>query len=433
MGILQAGVSRVTITPPVGMYLVGMERSENSHGLRDDLYATALAFSDGETEAIIVSCDVLLIHPDLVKRVRQDASVQTGMSGENIMFCATHCHSGPVTCAFPDSKPMYRAYVDNLAFLLSGLVRMAHDCMVPAHLGFGRGEARIGINRRLTRPDGMTVIAANPDGPVDPEVGILRVDAADGRPMAVVVNYACHPVVLGNGSNVISADWPGAMRRVVERVTGARCLFVQGAAGDINPWPGEPSDREDVLERLGTEVGGAVVAAWAGIEPKPADRVAVSGDRLIIPLMPPSQYEGKMPQFVELESAVSGLTWDQMQGLLRDMMPWSAEIVGEGDGRQAVMELQAIQAGDMALVSAAGEVFVKTGLAVKQQSPTANTMFAAYTNGAVSYFPLPEDYLRGGYEVEEAYIGYRLPAPVAPEAAGLIRETAVRLLHEVAA
>jgi len=430
---LQAGVSRVTITPPVGMYLIGMERTENSHGLRDDLYATALAFSDGAKEAIIVSCDLLKVHPDLVRRVRHDASARTSVPGENIMICATHCHSGPVTHALPDSRPMYRAYVDNLAFLLVGLIQMAHDRMMPAHLGFGQGKAHIGINRRLTRPDGVTVIAANPDGPVDPVVGVLRVDAADGRPIAVVVNYACHPVVFGNGSNVISADWPGAMRRVVERVTGATCLFVQGAAADINPLPGEPCDREDVLERLGTEIGGEVIGIWAGVEPEPTDRVAVCGDRLTVPLLPPSQYEGRLPEFVELDEFTRGLTWDELQAQMREQSPWTAEVVGEGDDRRAVVELQAIRAGETAIVSAAGEIFVETGMAVKRRSPIAHTMFAAYTNGSVGYFPLPEDYPRGGYEVSESYVGYRLPAPVAPEAAGLIEEAAVRLLDEVSA
>ena len=72
------------------------------------------------------------------------------------------------------------------------------------------------------------------------------------------------------------------------------------------------------------------------------------------------------------------------------------------------------------------------GQAVKQRSPIPNTMFAAYTNGAAGYFPLPEDYPRGGYEVSESYLFYRLPAPIAPEGAGLVEETALRLLSEVA-
>lgn len=431
MGELNAGVGRVTITPPIGMYLVGMERTEDSHDLRDDLYATALALSNGNEEVVIVSCDVLVVHPELVERVREDVSEHTGVTAENIMFCATHCHSGPVTYALPDSRPMYRAYVDNLAFLLSGVIRMAHERLEPAVVGFDSGEARIGVNRRLTRPDGVTVIDANPRGPVDPEVGVLRVDSVKGGPICVVVNYACHSVVLGNGSNVISADWPGAMRRVTEQVTGATCLYIQGAGADINPLPGQPCDREDVLEQLGTQIGGEVISVWAGIEPKPVDEVAACSDKLLVPLLRPSEYEGKVPQFVELADAAGGLTWDELQAWMGDRAPWRAQVVGEGDERHAVMELQAIRVGEIAVVSAAGEIFVKTGLAVKRRSPFRNTMFAGYTNGLVCYIPLPEDYPRGGYEVEEVYLACRLPSPPAPNAAELVEEEAIRLLNTI--
>jgi hypothetical protein len=482
MGMVQAGVSRVTITPPVGIYLIGFAgRPGGSRGVRDDLYATTLALSDGATEAAIVSCDLLIVHPDLAHRVRQDVCARTGIPGENILFCATHTHSGPGTYVYSDSPPVARAYVDNLAFLLSGAIQVAHDRLAPAAFGFGRGQACIGINRRLTPPDGVTVIAANPDGPVDPEVGVLRVDTAEGQPLAVVVNHACHPVVLGEGSNVISADWPGAMRRVVEQATGATCLFIQGACGDINPLPGEPTDDGGVLERLGTIVGGEVVSAWAGAGPKPTDTLRVCSERLLVPLVPhrvdgdravvatsvaPSTSrttkvvttDRPLPHCVESDGAVVAtsvapstfrttkvVTTDRplvelagaadsreaLVALLNASTPWSAEVIGEGDERRAVLELGALRVGETALVSAAGEVFVKTGLAVKRRSAIANTMFAAYANGLVGYFPLPEDYPRGGYEVDESYLFYRLPAPLAPAAAGMLEDTAVRLLNKI--
>ena len=88
--------------------------------------------------------------------------------------------------------------------------------------------------------------------------------------------------------------------------------------------------------------------------------------------------------------------------------------------------------GDTALVSAGAEIFVKTGLAVKHRSPWTNTLFAAYTNGCLSYIPLEEDYPRGGYEVNEAYLGYRLPAPVAPQGAALVEEAAQEMLDLLA-
>jgi hypothetical protein len=432
MGNIKVGVARVTISPPVGMYLPGMERTEDSNGLRDDVYATALVFGDEFDRGAIVSCDVLALHPEFIADVRQATSRQTGIPPEQMMFCATHCHSSALTYALPNSSPLVHAYTNNLSFQLIGLIRMAHDRLAPAVLGYGLGQAHIGINRRLTREDGKTVIAGNPEGPIDPEVGVLRIDTPGGGPLAVVVNYACHPVVLGNGSNVISSDWPGAMRQTVEAGTGAMCLFIQGACADVNPLPGEPTDRVEVVEELGGEIGREVVTTWASIEPRASEKISIASEKIHLPLLTPSKYEGKLPQFEELAGAAEGLSWDDLQSWLDSRMPWVAEIVGEGDDRRAVMELQAIRLGDMAIVSAAGEIFVKTGLAVKRRSPMANTIFAGYANGLVCYIPRPEEYSRGGYEVDEVYVAFRLPAPVAPEAAGMVENTAVRLLEKIA-
>jgi hypothetical protein len=431
MGAIEVGTARVTITPPVGMYLPGMERTENSHGLRDDVFATTLVFDNGNEKVAIVSCDVLALHHDFIRKVREEASALTGISPENMMFCATHCHSSGITYALPDSSPMIHAYSENLAFQLTGLIRMAHDRLAPATLGYGRGRSHIGINRRHTREDGVTVIAANPEGPYDPEVGVLRIDTADGQPLAVLTNYACHPVVLGNGSNVISSDWPGAMRRVVEAEAGATCMFIQGACADINPLPGEPSDSEEILEQLGAEIGAEVLKTWASIEPQVFESVTVASERIHIPLLTPSEFEWRLPEFEELAEASEGMSWEDLQTWLNERAPWTAEIVGEGDARRAVMELQAMRFGDTAIVSAAGEIFSQTGFAVKARSSMANTMFAGYTNGLVCYIPPPEEYPRGGYEVNEVYLPYRLPAPPAPEAAKLVEDTGVQLLFDI--
>jgi hypothetical protein len=104
---------------------------------------------------------------------------------------------------------------------------------------------------------------------------------------------------------------------------------------------------------------------------------------------------------------------------------------GQGDDQAAGMEMHAVSAGDIALVTAGAEIFSKIGLAIKRQSPFKQTLFAGYTNGKVGYIPLPEDYPRGGYEVNEAYLGARLPAPLAPQASALVEQTALELLEEI--
>jgi hypothetical protein len=428
MSPIQAGVSRVIITPPVGIYLIGMERGENSHGLHDDLYSTAVAVSDGKTELVIISADILFFVPELIEKVRTAASEQTGIPGRNIMFCATHCHSGPAPVADHDRPALEQAYTANLPYLLTGAIRMAHDNLVPAKIGFGNGQARIGMNRRYTRSDGVTVIAANPDRPIDEQVGVIRVDTLDGHSLAVLVNYACHSVVLGNGSNVISRDWPGVMYDLVEKVTGGKCLFLQGAAADINPWPGEPTDRMDLVERLGTEIGAEVVKVWAGIETQPEASLGVQDRPVQVPLEPVSKYAGKAPKLVEWATA-NEITLEQFQAWLYRMGSRPQKTVGEGDHQGVMAEMQVFRLGEIAVVAFPAELFVKIGFAIKSRSPIKNTLVAAYSDGCVGYIPLPEDYPLGGYEVSEAFYGYGLPSPIAPEAAKLVEETALEILN----
>jgi len=431
MKSIKAGISRVIITPPVGVYLIGMERSENSHGLHDDLYATAVAISDGKTEIVILTADILFFMPGLIETVRKAISSQIGIPDKNIMLCATHCHSGPAPVADEDRPQIEQAYTANLPFLLIGCIRMAHDNLKPAKIGFGNGKANIGMNRRLTRPDGITVISANPDRPIDDQVGVVRVDSLDGHPLAVLVNYACHSVVLGNGSNVISRDWPGVMYDVVEKITGAKCLFIQGAAADINPLPGEPTDRMELVYQLGTEIGGEVVKVWATIETTPDVSLAVANKQLLLPLEPASKYADKLPQLVELDDAAGELTLEKFQAWLYSMGSRPQKTVGIGDQQSVPCEVQAFRLGDTALVAFPAELFVKIGFAIKTRSPTKNTLVATYTNGSVGYIPMPEDYAFGGYEVLEAFYLYGLPAPFAPVTAKLLEDTAVDLIGTI--
>lgn len=417
---LQAGVGRANITPPVGIYQIGFLRDSGSRSIHDDLYATALVVGNGQNKAALVSCDLLFLHPEVIERVRADVGARTDIPPDNIMFCCTHTHSGPIVYALPDSDERERGYVTNLIYQLSGAVCMANDCMREAQIGVGKGSVQIGINRRARKPDGRMSIGENPKGPVDTEVGVIRFEASDGTPIAVVVNYACHAVILGPKSLAISADYPGQTRRVVEQVTGAKMLFVQGACGDINPLGGVRDSYENA-RRLGTMLAGEVIRVYEGLRLEPLHTVRTIDTSLQVPLEPLPQEMREQEPWVHLSERVSRhRPW-----------PWKVEVHEEEGKLSTPAEMQALRLNDAVIVGAPGEVFVEIGLAVKEKSPLANTFFAGYTNGCVSYIPVPEAYPEGGYEVQGAYIYYRLPAPVSPETAGLVVNTALELISKL--
>jgi hypothetical protein len=104
MDKIRAGVGHVLINPPMGIYLIGMERFNGSHGLRDDLYATTLVLSDGASESVLVSPDVLFIHPQPIRRVSEQVEAYSHIPGQNLMLYATHYHSRPAVCTYLDNR-----------------------------------------------------------------------------------------------------------------------------------------------------------------------------------------------------------------------------------------------------------------------------------------------------------------------------------------
>lgn len=420
MGELSAGIGRTLITPPPGTWLMGyIAREYGAAGVHDDLYATALVLSDDCLQLALVCCDLLMLHPTTVVRIRARAEALSGIPAGQIMLCCSHTHSGPVTYVTDDAAwPAQRAYLDRLVERAAAAVAEGAAHMHAAAWGVGQGEAQIGVNRRQRTDVGKIVIGEDPEGPIDREVSLFRVDRIDParngtQPLALLVNYACHAVCLGHDNYLVSADWPGEMRRLVEAQIGCRVGFVQGACADINPRGGPRGDFQSV-ERLGQQVGEAVCAAYTGISLRREIRLAAAGETLRLPLLPRRPPPSAGP-------AAAGL-------LLDERFPWAAQVV-EGDGvLHALAELQVLRLGDVALVGVAAEPFCEIGLQVKGRSPAAHALFAGYANGSAGYIPVPAAYAQGGYEVDESYLYYRLPAPPTPAAADQVRDRALALI-----
>jgi hypothetical protein len=429
---LSAGIGRAVITPPIGIPLVGFAGRGPAEAVHDELLATTLVLEAGGTRAAIITADVIGFGERLVGDIRAEVERRTGLPGGNVLLCASHTHYGPKTGAYePDPLPPdVEAYTANLKFLLAGTVEAALARLQPVRLGFGQGEAQLGVNRRERRPDGQIVLGQNPAGPCDRSVGVTRLDAADGTPLAALVSFACHPVSAGARMREISADWVGVMRGLVESATGAACLYLQGAGGNINPV--EMRHSFEPARRLGLMLGGEVVRVLAGTESAPAIGLSLAATRLELPAMRFAalpEGEAAVAELTELlerqwrEGASEGALWWTESRLERaarmcDSLRTGVPLPG------IPAELCALRFGDVALATAPGEIFTETGTAVKQRSPLPRTCFTGYANGTIGYVPVPSAYAEGGYEVTHA-------CRVAPEAAGMIEATLVELLRKV--
>jgi hypothetical protein len=310
---------------------------------------------------------------------------------------------------------------------------MAGARVVPCRLGAGQGTTRIGINRRERTADGRIILGQNPAGPIDPRVAVLRVDGVDGRPVASVLNYACHPVSLGSQCTDISSDFPGTARRLVEEQTGAPCLFLQGATGNINPllmgWDWSH------LARLGLPLGAEAVRVYWSSEPSAELAggglgIARSGLELP-PLLPASIDDGRArvtalgaerDRLREGDDA-GGLWWTELR--LERARRGLAALEGGTPVPPVRAEVTALRLSHaVGLITAPGEIFTEIGQAIVARSPFPHTLYASYTDGTIGYVPTRSAYAEGGYEVTHA-------CQVAPEAGEQLEQASARLLERV--
>lgn len=441
---VRAGVARVTITPPIGSTMIGFAGRGRVDGVHDDLTATALVLEgppagrgdgDSRIRLALVACDLLWLQTEEVHAVRAAVGRLTDVPPEHVVIACSHTHYGPTTDpARDDEGPQTRPYLANLVHLLAGAVAAARAATAPCYMAVGYGAAHVGINRRERISDGRIILGQNPDGPCDARVAVLRIDRADGAPLAAVLNYACHPVSLAGRCTHISADFPGVARRLVEEQTGATCLFLQGATGDVNPvlmgW-----DWTHPL-RLGLPLGAEAVRVYWGTTPN-ADatggELGVLRSRIELPPLLPASASAGQEMVTSLEAERSRLQSGGDAGAL-----WWAErrLDRARRGLEAVQggapvppvpaELTAIRLGRaVGLMTAPGEIFTEIGQSIVARSPFPHTLYAAYTDGTIGYVPTRAAYADGGYEVTHA-------CHVAPEAGEQLEDESVRLLTRLA-
>ena len=436
--MLHAGVGRATLTPPLGTPLVGYGgRERGADAIRDDIYATSLVLSDGETTVALVTCDLCALPIRQVRYVQRLIEERTGIPPAHVMINTSHAHSGPLTTFNEETPESVRQVVVALLDGIAESVVQAAAALVPCRLSAGRGTVEASINRRKRNGYSDAVTPEFPEGTADPDLHVVRIDGLYGTPLAVVTAYACHPVALRPPSHAISADFVCTLRATVEQQVGAPLLFAQGAAGNLVPI-GPEMEMEERLELTGKVLGAEALSVYEslgdgatrdyepsaslGVEARGADESSAS-------------LSGKTPAppKPELAAASENLLldlWTEQPPIenaerSHQTFPYLTPPLVDGKVECAV---QALRLGDVALVGVAGEAFVEIGLTVKARSPIPHTIFLGYTNGCLGYIPTTAAYEPGGYEVHRAHAVYRLPHTIAPNSADRIIATSLELL-----
>lgn len=439
-GHLLAGVAKVEIT------------NKNVIPRNDPLYVKALVLKNGARTAVLVTVDAVAIGEigyignDYLGKVRTRIQKELGIAPENFMINASHCHARP--CADVDEKTIEA-------------VLLAAKALVPVTAGVGVGfEDRVSENRRLKLKNGKEVdvrhaYALPPDeeiaevGPIDPHIGILRLDRKDGKTLAVVYNFACHPIMgLPNGEN--TADIVGFASRVIEDNLegGAIALFVQGCAGDINPVLYKDVNHPRNAEPLGNMLGLSVLKAVRKIQCAPNAPLTVLHEKLGLPradntkrieamlleqakllkslrgtslnlqtFLPLAVKYNASPEFPSyyshrylhekklgrddmtrldeanrrnMKAYIDNIhTMEQLTRLQTNLalLRKHQETNRLAEMKPLEVELVGLRVGDFVLVTFPGELTVEIGLNIKKSSPHKHTFVAGYTNGYIYYTP----------------------------------------------
>ncbi len=403
---LRGGCAKVSITPPIGIPLIG-SYGKPSESILDDLYVRAMVLDDGHTMVAIVSADLLYTPLDEICRpVRRMVEDQTGIPQGNILVCATHTHSGPEV--FTRSKirkdqevpasSLDQAYMQTLVGRMAECVGAARADMRPVKIGAAVGLLpEIVFNRRPRNPQGTAVntftlppraaatrtVRTGDDGlttvsfalggeksdltwgPVDPELRVLRVADANDRTVGSLVNFACHPVcVYPHLPTAISADYPGDVTELAEQVEGGVCLFVLGAAGDIVPYQrGLEGHR-----RMGRAVGGEAIRRLAFVATNDDVTLAAVRRNVEFPTKPSGSGDAAEPNPPETIST----------------------------------EMQILRLGDIYMLGLPGEVLVEIGLEIKKRAAVEHLFIVSLANDAIGYVCHAQAYDEKGYEPGEA-------------------------------
>lgn len=418
---IRVGVAQVDITPPLGIPLAGYYHARGADGVLDPLYSKALVIESGGERVALVALDLISITRAITEEARAGIAQATGIAADHVMIGATHAHTGPQLArrsqrsdALGGGQPLAVAYTVGLPAKIAESVRLADERRQPARLLAARSRCEgLTFNRRYFMRDGS--VGWNPGkrnpqvvlpaGPADPELGLLYVEApaatGPAQGVATYVNFAMHTDTTGGSK--ISADWPGALSRVLAGYHGAHHLTLTGlgACGNLNHldfgW-GWPQSSPSEQHRIGTVLGAAVFQAYKDLQPLAGGglRAASAKVTLDLPVISPEEVE-------EARAILAATADDRGGNFMKLVRAYRAVDVAERRGEPHQVEVQGIALGtEMAWVSLPGEVFTELGLAIKKRSPFPHTFVVTLANDNLGYIPDRRSYAEGNYEPESA-------------------------------
>jgi len=486
---LRAGVGRVDITCKEGELAYGLysektlvhvppQYRDMKVTIDDPLFVRALVLDDGSEKVVLVTLDVCAIGArtisqyilndspdDFMPRLRKRMEDELGIPSGSVSASASHTHPpGRLLC--DDEEQITRTVA---------AIQQALDNMMPVTLGVGAGhEDTLTINRTFVMKNGTDYSwRPEPPGdeigrlrPIDPEIGIVRIDRLDGSPLAVLYNFASH-LLVGCRKGSVTADFPGVTSSYLEEQLGGgvTAIFLQGANGDIIEASYDDHENPRSKYDFGYRLGRSILKAYQAIGTGPAG-IKVATRHVEFPLrkdIPEAVAEVKREQadlmasmrytdltfkaflplylkyslhpdypnhsphrYMQADNCgddtfrtLDKQNWDAVRKYLESLRAMELmsvselkiatlekhqEIINELGGVSVPAEIKGIRIGDCVFIAAPMEILAEVGFSVKKMSPFKHTYIVSNSNGYLHYSPPASYYGRGGYEVTECLL-----------------------------
>ncbi len=402
---LLLGVATEVISPKPGVDLYGYN-PRPSTSIHDDLTATAFYFCQGETQALLVSLTICMLHSAAADELLNQIQERFGINRSNCIIHTTHTHSGPATAAAnaPQEQvnAIYNDYITPILFpnTLKAIER-AMEHPVEVVMSYGVGESEVGVGRREITTDSEILLGQNPWAAIDKKMTVLSFMNLDGKIVANIVHYGAHGTACGKNAE-ISRDWPGVMCDILTEATGGMTAFFNGTEGDVSPrmFNGDTMGGHHV--RYAVQHGS--VAGYDAVRIQKATNgynqvdLDVSCQTIRVPMkprIPQAEVDELAEQFrngtLKIHDARVGKYYERVSESYRN---------GYEEMKTLDFDQTVIRLGDVAFVSLPFEVFSETGLRISYGSKVPHTLTVSLCNGSFSYFVTQDQLCRGGYEVD---------------------------------
>ncbi|MBU5436851.1 neutral/alkaline non-lysosomal ceramidase N-terminal domain-containing protein [Tissierella sp. MSJ-40] len=400
---LLAQVSSTAFDISKGVYMAGYaDRKERSLGTHDNLHTKALTISNGDKTAIFITNDLLGVDKDIVEKVVSGIRNSINIPEKNIFICATHTHSGPDIILWDVGKQKSQ---DNLnkkvkEEVINRVIENAVNStknLESVKIKFGKSKSSEVASNRIDK-----------ELPLDDSMDIIYIEKENLIPLAIVVNYACHPTILGADNLYISADYPGVLQRLIEEHYNnkTQAMFINGACGNQSTRFTRKSQDFMEVERMGRILFEKVLEGILNLEEEKDFSVESVKEYFSFPKKALPTCEEAISQYnkakKEKEKVLNNSKSTQQEIRIAITKYQGAvinlDLINTLDTLDFNLPIQVLKIGKIILVGLPIELFNEYGQIIKKKSKYKNTLIVGYTNGMLGYVYTPESYDKGDYE-----------------------------------